>query len=54
VLTVADDGKGIGRAPVFGVGLEGARQRVRLLGGRLDVAAGASGGTVVRAEVTLP
>jgi two-component system sensor histidine kinase UhpB len=47
VLRVADDGRGI-RAPE-GAGIQGMRERARMVGGRLDIHGRAGGGT----EVTL-
>jgi signal transduction histidine kinase len=50
-LTVADDGRGFGRAEP-GFGLRGMDERLRLVGGSLSVDAGPSGGT--RLLVTIP
>jgi two-component system sensor histidine kinase UhpB len=50
-LLVADDGRGLGRAPE-GAGLRGMRERALLVGGRLTVRSPAStGGTEVRLRV---
>jgi PAS domain S-box-containing protein len=52
-LTVIDDGRGIDRrARRRGLGLRGIEERVRLLGGRVEIAEAAGGGT--RVEVQLP
>jgi signal transduction histidine kinase len=49
VVQVSDDGRG-GADPA-GHGLQGLRDRVGALDGRLTIAAGAAGGTTVRAEI---
>ncbi|WP_231930460.1 HAMP domain-containing sensor histidine kinase [Friedmanniella luteola] len=50
-LVVADDGRGLGRAPE-GSGLRGMRERALLVGGRLSVRSpGSAGGTEVRLRV---
>jgi two-component system sensor histidine kinase UhpB len=52
-LVVADDGRGLARAPE-GTGLRGMRERTLLVGGRLSVRSpGAEGGTEVRLRVPL-
>ena len=51
-LEVSDDGPGIGHDDGRGNGLRGMRERVKLLGGRLEAGPGPRGGFVVRA--TLP
>ncbi|QFG22752.1 sensor histidine kinase [Actinomadura sp. WMMB 499] len=52
-LVVADDGRGPSGADAgTGLGLRGMRERVRLLGGDLDVRGGPEGGTTL--AVTLP
>ncbi|OWV81289.1 histidine kinase [Rhizobium sp. N122] len=53
-LEVIDDGKGIGEAPQIHergarLGIVGMRERLALLGGRIEIGAGTSGGTYVRA-----
>ena len=58
-MRVSDDGKGfdpegLGKAPGgYGVGLEGMEERVRLLGGRLQVRSAAGQGTTIDVEVPL-
>jgi signal transduction histidine kinase len=58
VLTVTDDGRGLGDYHPDvenGFGLSGMRDRVALVGGRLDVATGPNGsGTVLRVALPLP
>lgn len=51
-LEVADEGRGIepGRAISLGVGLSGMRERVRQLGGTLEIAFRGTG-TVLKAEL---
>ena len=56
MLTIADDGRGLGDYSPDkenGFGLSGMRDRVALVGGRLEVAAG-QGGTGTELRVTLP
>jgi signal transduction histidine kinase len=56
IVSVVDDGTGTGGAPVGGsggYGLIGMRERVELLGGRLEAGAGADGGWTVRASLPL-
>ena len=61
VLTVADEGRGIpsrilkkaeGYAPEFGVGIQGVRERMRQLGGRLEISS-SSRGTTLKAILPL-
>jgi signal transduction histidine kinase len=54
IVEVRDDGRGLGSSDTSGtgLGLAGMRERVTLLGGRLDVLSGPAGGTTVCA--TLP
>lgn len=52
VITVTDDGCGLGGAPAGGTGLAGLRDRVEALGGAVAVGSGPGRGTAVRA--TLP
>ena len=59
-LEVIDDGKGMGtlqqpRVQERGarLGIIGMRERLALLGGRIEIGAGASGGTCVRAVAPL-
>ncbi|XVQ16216.1 sensor histidine kinase [Spirillospora sp. CA-255316] len=52
-LVVADDGRGLSGADGRpGLGLRGMRERVRLLGGEIDISAGPGGGTTL--SITLP
>ena len=56
-LTVTDNGRGLGDySPESenGFGLAGMRDRVGLVGGRLEVCDGAAGGTVLRVAVPAP
>jgi len=53
VITVTDDGRG-GAAPVDGHGLSGLQERVRGLGGTLDLSSPAGGPTVLIARLPLP
>ncbi|GAA1937079.1 HAMP domain-containing sensor histidine kinase [Nocardioides marmoribigeumensis] len=52
VLRVADDGVGIGGAPV-GAGVQGMQERAQMVGGRLSVGANEGGGTEVLLDVPL-
>jgi len=56
VLTVADDGRGMaaGRAENGGLGITGMRERLRNVGGRLQIASRQGAGTSVIARVPLP
>ncbi|MFC5139175.1 sensor histidine kinase [Actinomycetospora rhizophila] len=53
VVTVADDGRGIGTDVVAGVGTLSLRERAAELGGRTSVTCPPGGGTVVTAELPL-
>lgn len=53
VVECADDGPGLPLAAVPGLGLRGMRERVELLGGRLELVSPAQGGTLVRAVLPL-
>ena len=56
-LTVTDNGRGLGDyspAAENGFGLAGMRDRVTLVGGRLEVRDGVAGGTVLRVTVPAP
>jgi len=56
-LTITDDGAGMPTPPLTptdGFGLIGMQERVRALGGTLQLHAGARGGTVVTVTVPLP
>ena len=52
VLRVADDGVGLGGAPI-GAGLQGMQERAQMIGGRLEVRANEGGGTEVLLDVPL-
>jgi two-component system sensor histidine kinase UhpB len=52
-LTLADDGQGFAAGHSCGLGLEGMRERARVLGGTLRVRTGAQRGCVVRATIPL-
>jgi two-component system sensor histidine kinase DesK len=51
VLTVTDDGRSPGGAPVRGAGLTGLGERVEALGGRLDAGPAGARGFRLRAEL---
>jgi signal transduction histidine kinase len=53
-LIVRDDGVGITPQGSTGLGLHMMRSRAKMLGARLSVAPGASGGTIVTCSVNLP
>lgn len=53
VVTVEDDGVGLGAMRTAGVGLASMRERAAELGGRVSIAARADGGTVVTAVLPL-
>jgi signal transduction histidine kinase len=53
LVTVADDGAGLGEARRDGLGLAGMQERASLVGGRVDVEPRSGGGTLVRFEVPL-
>jgi signal transduction histidine kinase len=48
-ITIADDGRGFSDGESSGFGLIGMRERVRLVGGRLEIESAAGHGTTVRA-----
>ena len=50
-LSVVDDGAGVDPGSAFGIGLSGMRERTRLAGGRLSLAPGPDGGSVLLVEV---
>lgn len=55
-LSVRDDGRGIGQDALTGrrsLGLLGMRERVKAVGGTVDIQTGATGGTIVQARVPL-
>lgn len=52
-LEIHDDGSGVAADAVAGVGTQAMRERAEELGGRLSLDPGATGGTVVRAELPL-
>ncbi|WP_306207811.1 sensor histidine kinase [Actinoplanes sp. RD1] len=54
VIEVSDDGAGCRPGDGRGQGLRGMRERVRVLGGRLDAGPSAGAGFVVRARLPLP
>ncbi|MEB3964530.1 histidine kinase [Streptomyces kunmingensis] len=54
VVSVCDDGVGMVASGVPGFGLVGMRERVRSVGGVLDVGSGEAGGFVVTASLPLP
>jgi two-component system sensor histidine kinase UhpB len=51
VLRVVDDGRGLGRRPVEGAGIQGMRERAHLVGGALELRDREGGGTEVRLVV---
>jgi two-component system, NarL family, sensor histidine kinase UhpB len=53
-LTVRDDGRGFAGGTAWGFGLRGMEERVVALGGAFSIAAGADGGTLVRATIPVP
>jgi two-component system, NarL family, sensor histidine kinase UhpB len=54
IVSVTDDGTGLGEPARKGFGLAGMRDRIALLGGTLSIAAGASGtGVEIRAEIPI-
>jgi signal transduction histidine kinase len=52
VVTVRDDGRGFDAGKTRGLGLLGMEERVRRLGGRLEIQSSVGSGTVVRVELT--
>lgn len=53
VIAIEDDGIGLGPDFRFGFGFLGMTERVRKLGGRLDIGKGTCGGTLIRALIPL-
>jgi two-component system, NarL family, sensor histidine kinase UhpB len=53
-LRVADDGRGFAAEPSEGLGVTGMRARALAAGGRLEVGAGARGGTTVELRLEAP
>jgi two-component system, NarL family, sensor histidine kinase UhpB len=53
LITIEDDGIGLGPDFRFGFGFLGMTERVRKLGGKLDVGQGTCGGTLIRAFIPL-
>lgn len=53
-LEVEDSGTGIAPRAGGGIGLAAMRERALLLGGRLNISPGSSGGTLVQLEVPIP
>jgi signal transduction histidine kinase len=51
VVTVRDDGRGFDAGKTRGLGLLGMEERVRRLGGRLEIQSSVGSGTVVRVEL---
>jgi len=54
ILEVEDSGSGIGPRTGGGIGLVAMRERALLLGGRLNISPGPSGGTLIQLEVPIP
>jgi signal transduction histidine kinase len=54
VLVIEDDGQGISRRSIEGIGLVAMRERAAAIGGELFVETRPEGGTRVRAEIPLP
>lgn len=50
-LTIADDGRGIGRNVTKGIGIQGMQERVQALGGECRFEAAPGGGTILRIEI---
>jgi len=53
VVSVRDDGKGFDPAKTRGLGLLGMEERVRRLGGKLEIQSNHGSGTILRAELPL-
>ena len=51
VVTIADDGVGLGRPYVSGIGITSMRSRVQALGGVFDLGAAPDGGTLLQARM---
>ncbi len=51
VLSVMDDGVGLGQPYVSGIGITSMRSRVQALGGAFDLGAGPGGGTLLQARI---
>ena len=51
VLSVMDDGVGLGQPYVSGIGITSMRSRVQALGGVFDLGAGPDGGTLLQARI---
>ena len=51
VLSVADDGVGLGQPYVSGIGITSMRSRVQALGGVFDLGAAPGGGTLLQARI---
>jgi signal transduction histidine kinase len=51
VVKVADDGVGLGRPYVSGIGITSMRSRVQALGGVFELGAGPGGGTLLQAQI---
>jgi two-component system, NarL family, sensor histidine kinase UhpB len=53
-VQVSDDGRGLAPDAAAGAGLAGLTERVQVLGGKLEIAAGAEGGAVLTAALPFP
>ena len=51
VLRVTDDGIGLGKPYVSGIGISSMRSRVQALGGAFDLGAAPDGGTLLQARI---
>ena len=51
VVKIADDGVGLGRPYVSGIGITSMRSRVQALGGVFDLGAAPNGGTLLQARM---
>jgi signal transduction histidine kinase len=51
VLSVVDDGVGLGQPYVSGIGITSMRSRVQALGGVFDLGAAPDGGTLLQARI---
>jgi signal transduction histidine kinase len=51
VLSVVDDGVGLGQPYVSGIGITSMRSRVQALGGTFDLSAAPGGGTLLQARI---
>jgi signal transduction histidine kinase len=53
VLKIEDDGRGIARPYVSGLGITSMRKRVEALGGKLSISTPSGGGTLVEASMRM-